>query len=50
MGRKEQLQQNLSGSQRLLSNCSEMIQVMIKTVSRGIKADEISKQFSILIY
>lgn len=43
MGRKEQLTQNLTGCQRFLSNCSDMIQVMIKTVNRGAKADEISK-------
>lgn len=43
MGRKEQLQQNLVDCQRLLSNCSDMIQVMIKTVNRGEKADEICK-------
>ena len=49
MGRKEQLHQNLSGCQRLLSNCTEMIQVMIKTVNRGAKADEISKLFKQLI-
>lgn len=43
MGRKEQLQQNLVDCQRLLSNCSDMIQVMIKTVNRGVKADEVCK-------
>ena len=43
MGKKEQLQTNLSCCQRLLSNCSDMIQVMIKTVNRGAKADEISE-------
>lgn len=42
MGRKEQ-QQNFTACQRLLTNCSEMIQVMIKTINRGVKADEISK-------
>ncbi|XP_046490624.1 N-alpha-acetyltransferase 35, NatC auxiliary subunit [Neodiprion pinetum] len=41
MGRKEQLHQNLADCQRLLSNCSDMMQVMIKTVSRGVKADEL---------
>lgn len=48
MGRKEQLQQNLTDCQRLLTNCSDMIQVMIKTVSRGDKADDKSKKW--LIY
>lgn len=41
MGKKEQLQQNLNDCHRLLSMCSYMIQVMIKTVNRGEKADEI---------
>ncbi|XP_058810914.1 N-alpha-acetyltransferase 35, NatC auxiliary subunit [Phymastichus coffea] len=48
MGRKEQLQLNLSGSQRLLSNCSDMIQVIIKTISRGIKADEITNHPNVM--
>lgn len=43
MGKKEQLQQNLNDCHRLLSKCSYMIQVMIKTVNRGEKADEICK-------
>ena len=43
MGRKEQLPNNLQGCQRLLVNCSEMLQVMMKTVNRGSKADEKSK-------
>ena len=40
MSKKEQTLQNISDCQRLLNNCSDMIQVMIKTVSRGSKADE----------
>nr|KAF7417202.1 hypothetical protein H0235_011733 [Vespula pensylvanica] len=48
MGRKEQLQQNLVDCQRLLSNCSDMIQVMIKTVNRGEKADEVSDHPNIM--
>lgn len=43
MGRKQQLQQNLSDYQRLLSNCSDMLHIMILTVTRGEKADEICK-------
>jgi len=43
MGRKQQLQQNLSDCQRLLSNCSDMLHIMILTVARGEKADEICK-------
>lgn len=40
MGKKEQLQQNIADCQRLLNNCTDMIQVMIKSVNRGAKADE----------
>lgn len=43
MGRKQQLQQNLSDCQRLLSNCSDMLHIMILTVGRGEKADEVCK-------
>ncbi|KAL7295496.1 hypothetical protein TKK_0011143 [Trichogramma kaykai] len=42
MGRKEQLPTNLQACQRILSNCSEMLQLMIKTINRGDKADEIT--------
>ncbi|KAG7201584.1 hypothetical protein KM043_004329 [Ampulex compressa] len=48
MSRKEQLQQNLSDCHRLLCNCSCIIQVMIKTVNRGEKADEISNHPNIM--
>ncbi|OXU25008.1 hypothetical protein TSAR_013448 [Trichomalopsis sarcophagae] len=48
MGRKEQLTQNLTGCQRFLSNCSDMIQVMIKTVNRGAKADEITNHPNVM--
>ena len=48
MGKKEQLQQNLNDCHRLLSKCSYMIQVMIKTVNRGDKADEISNYPNIM--
>ncbi|XP_029035765.1 N-alpha-acetyltransferase 35, NatC auxiliary subunit [Osmia bicornis bicornis] len=48
MGKKEQLQQNLNDCHRLLTNCSYMIQVMIKTVNRGEKADEISNYPNIM--
>lgn len=41
MSKKEQLLQNLVDCQRLLANSSDMIQIMIKTVNRGEKADEI---------
>lgn len=44
LGKKDQLHQNLTDCQRLLSNCTDMIQVMIRTVDRGSKADEISMQ------
>ncbi|CAK9830939.1 N-alpha-acetyltransferase 35, NatC auxiliary subunit [Anthophora retusa] len=47
-GKKEQLQQNLNDCHRLLSKCSYMIQVMIKTVNRGEKADEISNYPNIM--
>lgn len=43
MGKKEQLQQNLNDCHTLLSRCSYMIQIMIKTVNSGEKADEICK-------
>lgn len=43
MGRKQQLQQNLSDCQRLLSNCSDMLHIMILTVGRGEKANEVCK-------
>lgn len=43
MGRRQQLQQNLSDCQRLLSNCSDMLNIMISTVTRGEKADEVCK-------
>jgi alpha-N-acetylglucosamine transferase len=43
MGRKQQLQQNLSDCQRLLFNCSDMLDIMIATVTRGEKADEVCK-------
>lgn len=49
MGKKEQLQQNLNDCHRLLTNCSYMIQVMIKTVNRGEKADEICKFLNIIL-
>ncbi|XP_012277568.1 N-alpha-acetyltransferase 35, NatC auxiliary subunit [Orussus abietinus] len=48
MGRKEQVQQNLADWQRLLSNCIDMIQVMIKTIHRGAKADEISNHPNVM--
>ncbi|XP_066582916.1 N-alpha-acetyltransferase 35, NatC auxiliary subunit [Prorops nasuta] len=48
MGTKEQLQQNLNDCQRLLSNCSDMIQVMIKTVNKGEKSNEISNYPNIM--
>ncbi|XP_076658561.1 N-alpha-acetyltransferase 35 isoform X1 [Halictus rubicundus] len=48
MGKKEQLQQNLNDCHRLLYKCSYMIQVMIKTVDRGEKADEISNYPNIM--
>ncbi|XP_024947090.1 N-alpha-acetyltransferase 35, NatC auxiliary subunit isoform X2 [Cephus cinctus] len=48
MGRKEQLHQNLTDCQRLLSNCTDMIQVMIKTVNRGANADETSNYPNIM--
>ena len=47
MGKKEQLQQNLNECHTLLSRCSYMIQIMIKTVNSGEKADEICKFFKI---
>lgn len=47
MGKKEQLQQNLNYCHILLSKCSRMIQIMIKTVGCGDKADEICKFFAI---
>lgn len=47
MGKKEQLQQNLNDCHTLLSRCSYMIQMMIKTVNSGEKADEICKFFKI---
>ncbi|XP_012260667.2 N-alpha-acetyltransferase 35, NatC auxiliary subunit [Athalia rosae] len=40
MERKKQIQQGLVDCQRLLSNCSDMMQVMLKTVNRGVNADE----------
>lgn len=43
MGRKDQLHQNLTDCKRLLCNCMDMIQVMIKTVNQGEKSDEICK-------
>ncbi|XP_017799138.1 PREDICTED: N-alpha-acetyltransferase 35, NatC auxiliary subunit [Habropoda laboriosa] len=48
MGKKEQLQQNLNDCHRLLSKCSYIIQVMIKTVNCGEKADEISNYPTIM--
>ncbi|XP_043280355.1 N-alpha-acetyltransferase 35, NatC auxiliary subunit [Venturia canescens] len=48
MCKKEQLLQNLVDCQRLLSNSSDMIQIMIKTVNRGDKADEKSNHPSIM--
>lgn len=48
MGRKQQLQQNLSDCQRLLSNCSDMLQIMIATVTRGEKANEVSNHPNIM--
>lgn len=50
MGRKQQLQQNLSDCQRLLSNCSDMLHIMILTVGRGEKADEVCKYIICKIY
>lgn len=50
MGRKQQLQQNLSDCQRLLSNCSDMLHIMILTVGRGEKADEVCKYMICKIY
>ncbi|KZC10889.1 N-alpha-acetyltransferase 35, NatC auxiliary subunit, partial [Dufourea novaeangliae] len=48
MGKKEQLQQNLNDCHRLLYKCSYMIQVMVKTVDMGEKADEISNYPNIM--
>ncbi|XP_014213220.1 N-alpha-acetyltransferase 35, NatC auxiliary subunit [Copidosoma floridanum] len=48
MGKKEQLQQNLIGCQRLLSNCSDMIKIMIKTVNQGAKADEVTNHPNVM--
>ncbi|XP_006607214.1 N-alpha-acetyltransferase 35, NatC auxiliary subunit isoform X2 [Apis dorsata] len=48
MGKKEQLQQNLNDCHTLLSRCSYMIQIMIKTVNSGEKADEISNYPNIM--
>lgn len=50
MGRKQQLQQNLSDCQRLLSNCSDMLNIMISTIARGEKADEICKYILAILY
>lgn len=47
MGRKQQLQQNLNDCQRLLSNCSDMLNIMISTVGRGEKADEVCKYIKV---
>ncbi|XP_063981610.1 N-alpha-acetyltransferase 35, NatC auxiliary subunit [Diachasmimorpha longicaudata] len=48
MGRKENLSQNLTECQRLLSNCSDMIQVMLKTVNRGKNFDETANHPTIM--
>lgn len=50
MGRKQQLQQNLSDCQRLLSNCSDMLHIMILTVVHGEKADEVCKYLENIVY
>ncbi|KAK0090668.1 hypothetical protein PV325_009411 [Microctonus aethiopoides] len=48
MGKKDNVMQNLGDIQRLLTNCSDMIQIMIKTVGRGEKFDEISNHPTIM--
>ncbi|XP_033211801.1 N-alpha-acetyltransferase 35, NatC auxiliary subunit [Belonocnema kinseyi] len=48
LGKKEQLHQNLTDCQRLLSNCTDMIQVMIRTVNRGSKAEEITNHPNVM--
>ncbi|XP_008554508.1 N-alpha-acetyltransferase 35, NatC auxiliary subunit [Microplitis demolitor] len=48
MGKKDNVAQNLGDIQRLLSNCTDMIQVMIRTVSRGEKSDQTSNHPTIM--
>ncbi|XP_043478870.1 N-alpha-acetyltransferase 35, NatC auxiliary subunit [Leptopilina heterotoma] len=48
LGKRDQLHSNLTDCQRLLSNCTDMIQVMIRTVNSGSKADEITDHPTIM--
>lgn len=48
MGKKDNLMQNTSDCQRFLTNCTDMIQVMIKTVCRGDKYDDLTNHPTVM--